>query len=206
MKDKERAPARPCQYARVDALGKQTDPWRIVAWYCMDCGRVFSTKEDAERCPKCSKWACEDCGEPCTPYQWFCIGCLQKRRLQRDRQRLAEASTVISWREYPSHQGVFWEDDYYESLMDLADHCDYNELKFPERVWASTPEPFRIDVEDVLEHAFETWAEGAPDVGRCWEGEKELREAVAAFNDRNKDLVLFVETRTVAVDLAGYLE
>lgn len=219
----DRPRAEPKRKALVDALVKQADPTKVVAYFCTNCGTVYSDKgghgkQDAERCavksPRrwgrsgpgpeeqtpCSEWACEDCGEECSPYQWYCSKCIGKHRVDHEAVKLAKAEVVP---DYPDDQGVVWNGEYYHCIDDLIDHCESGGDDIPDRVWATAPVPFRLNAEEILEHAFENWSEGCEDAEPYYSGEDEFKAAVAAFNEANKDKVLFFETDK-AVDLTAY--
>lgn len=215
MSDRPRA--EPKRKAPVDALVKQASPSKVVAYFCTNCGTVYSDKngtgkEDAERCARkvrhrwnqeetpCSEWACEDCGEECSPYQWYCSKCIGSHRVDSEAVKLAKAEVI---EDYPGDQGVVWNGDYYHCIEDLIEHCEYDDIPIPDRVWATAPTPFRLSADDILEHAFEEWSEGADDVDFHFCGEDEFKAAVAAFNESNSDKVLFFETDK-AVDLTPY--
>lgn len=215
MSDRPRA--EPKRKAPVDALVKQADPTKVVAYFCTNCGTVYSDKGghgkyDAERCARverhrwnqeatpCSEWACEDCGEECRPYQWYCSKCIGKHRVDHEAAKLAKAEVVP---DYPDDQGVVWNGDYYQCIEDLIEHCEYDDIPIPDRVWATAQVPFALNADRILEHAFEEWSEGADDVDSHFCGEDEFKAAVAAFNEANSGKVLFFET-SKAVDLTAY--
>ena len=219
----DRPRAEPKRKAPVDALVKQADPTKVVAYFCTNCGTVYSDKggtgkEDAERCgvksrrrwgrsgpdpeeqTPCSEWACEDCGEECSPYQWYCSKCLSSRNVDREDVKLAKAEVIEN---YPCDQGVVSNGNYYHCIDDFIDHCESNEYDIPDRVWATEPRPFQLNADDILEHAFEEWSDGCEDAEPYYSGEEEFRAAVAAFNEANKDKLLYFETNK-AVDLTEY--
>jgi hypothetical protein len=204
MTQMSKPPAQPSKPSVAEALVKESDPTKVVAWFCTTCGRVFNSKDDAEKCPKCCEWACEDCGKKCTAFQWYCTSCITKHRYQRERKQLMECTNVIPWEEYPSDQGVVWEDEYFQCLQDVEDHCEYHGLELPQRVWATEPLPFMLNTDDILDHAFEEWSDGAEDAERRWDGETELRAAIDAFNQKNSGMLLYYETNKTVVDLTGF--
>jgi len=212
MSDRPRA--EPSREAVAEALVKRADPTKVVAWFCTNCGTVHATEKDAKRCTTkrpyntdpgkfCTEWACEDCGEPASPYQWYCSKCLRKRQGVREAENLAKAQVVIAAADYPNDQGVVWDSNYYQCLEDFADHCDNRDIELPDRVWATEPRFFTISIESILEHAFEEWSEGCDDAEPNWSGEDELKVAVEVFNKANKGMILYWECNT-AVDLTEW--
>jgi len=219
----DRPLAQPKRKAPVDALVKAQKPDEVVAYYCTNCGTVYSDKNgtgkyNAERCSRksskmwgrsghapqdqtpCSEWACEDCGEECSPYQWFCSKCIGKHRTDWEKVKLAKAEVVP---DYPDDQGVIWNDEYHQCIDDLLEYCALRDIDVPDRAWATAPAPFALDADRILEHAFEEWSEGCEDAEPYYCGEDEFKAAVAAFNEANSDKVLFFETDK-AVDLTPY--
>lgn len=215
-RDKPRA--EPSRRSVAEALVKESKPGEVVAYFCTNCGTVYSDKngtgkEDAERCTvrriwnrdgdrskDCTEWSCEKCGEPCLPYQWFCHKCQGSHYERQEKEKLAKAEVVP---DYPDDQGVVWNGDYYQCIEDLIEHCEYDDIPVPDRVWATAPVPFALNADRILEHTFEEWSEGADDVDFHFCGEDEFKAAVAAFNEANKNKVLFFET-SKAVDLTAY--
>jgi hypothetical protein len=210
--------AEPRRRAVVEALVKESNPKDVVAWFCVNCGTVYSDKGgygkyDAERCTvknhpswnqdvtPCSEWACEDCGEKCAPYQWYCSKCIGKRRTDQMEKKLAMAEVVQN---YPNDQGVFWRDRYFCCISDLIEHCEYEGIEVPKRVWATVPKPFLLDAAKILEDAFESWMEGCvDDVDYNFCGKEKFEAAVEEFNESNSDKVMYFETNK-AVDLTDY--
>ena len=215
MSDRPRA--EPSRRAVAETLVKQSKPDEVVAWFCTNCGTVYKSKDDAERCvvrnrhwhrhcprpdsiKSCTNWACEDCGVECTAFQWYCHKCIDKHRTDPDDEKLAKAEVVEN---YPSDQGVFWNGDYHQSIEDLIDHCEYNGIDIPDRVWATSPTPFSVSADNVLEHAFEQWSEGCEDAEPCYSGEDDFRAAVKSFNEANSNKLLYFKT-SKAVDLTTH--
>ena len=146
--------------AVTTALVFADNPDKVVAYVCRACGTVYSDKlgtgqHDAERCPKCSEWTCEECGKPASAFQWYCMACLAKQRTSHARKKLAEAQAVRA-ADYPDDHGVVWEGNYYPSLDVLLDHCEYEGLDVPDRVWATRAECFTLNAEDIVTDAWKT--------------------------------------------------
>jgi hypothetical protein len=199
-------PAEPTKCAPIAPLVFKDKPTKVVAYVCQTCGTVYSDKlgtgqHDAERCPQCSEWTCEECGKPASAFQWYCHNCLSQQRGAHARKKLAEAEAVPA-ADYPDDQGVVWEGAYYHSLDELLDHCDDEGISAPDRVWATTRECFTLDDEDIVTDAWENWTDGCDGMElENVAGTEELAAAVEAFNQANEHLVIFFET-TTAVDLS----
>lgn len=224
MSDRPRA--EPKRRAVVEALVKASKPDETVAWFCTNCGTVYSDKGghgkyDAERCAvrrpqryarhcpatvdqtPCTEWACEDCGAECSAYQWYCSKCIGKHRTDSEDEKLAKTKDVIAAKDYPSDQGVVWDGNYHQCLEDLVDHCDNRDIELPRRVWATKPSFFQLNPDGILEDAWENWSEGCEDMGMdqiC--AEDEFKAAVEAFN-KGQSARIFWECGT-AVDLTGW--
>lgn len=203
--------AEPSRRSVAEALVKESDPTKVVAYFCKECGTVYSDlrgtgKDDAERCsqtPRCTDWSCEECGEPAmSPYQWYCLSCLSKRRSAKEDEDLAKAETVIAADEYPDDRPVFYEGDFYPCLEELLEAYEWEAQTIPDRVWAAEPSVFQLDLDDALEAAFERWAEGMggytlDDIS----GQDELRAAVEEFN-KGQDITIYWQ-RGEVVELKG---
>lgn len=214
--------AEPKRKAEIGALIKARDvntgeAAPVVAYFCKNCGTVYSNKGgvgkyNAERCSVkrpwkgdpskfCSEWACEQCGEPSSPYQWLCSKCLNKRRWSREKEKIAKAELA---EDYPDDQGVFWEGNYYGCIEDVIDYCEGEGIDIPDRVWATEPVPFVLDMDGILDSAFENWAEGCGDIEPSFRGRAGLRAAFKAFNEANSShLVLYAEVNK-AVDMSEH--
>lgn len=218
--------AEPKRRAVVEALVKESNPTKVVAYFCTHCGTVYSDKngsgkENAERCTvnnrqarfdrerkwrevaavePCTDWVCEKCGGECSDYQWYCERCRSRHQASCEEKRLATAEVVPN---YPYNQGVYWNDSYFDCIDTFIDFCEMEGIEVPDRVWATERIPFELDADDILESAFEDWSEGCADVDDKYCGEDEFKAAVAAFNEANDDKVLFFESNK-AVDLVGY--
>jgi len=204
--------AEPSRRATVESLVKTSDlTGPIVAWFCTNCGTVYRTKDDAERCTvktrdrdrskHCTEWTCEDCGEPAfSAYQWYCHGCLDKKRKARLELKLANSLSVVKAKDYPSDRPIIHDDDWHASLDEFLEHCEEEGLGVPARVWATEPEKFGLDADDILSGALENWSEGCDDFDMdLIHGEDEFRAAVKAFNEI-QTAVIYCECNT-AVDL-----
>ena len=218
----DRPRAEPSRRSVAAPLVKAGHPGEYVAWYCTNCGTIYKTKDDAERCAvkngearfakgrkgmddtkPCTEWSCEECGKPAfAPYQWYCGSCLSKHRTARDQEKLAKAEKVVKAEDYPDDQGVVWDDEWYCCLEDFVEWCHNMDVDVPPRVWATSPSRFHVNADEILEAEFENWAEGCDDIGMdSIVGVDDFKAFVAAFNER-QTATLWWECDT-AVDLTG---
>jgi hypothetical protein len=206
----------PSRRATVAPLFQAVGPDAVeVAWYCLTCGTIYKTREEAERCfvqhsgddrsKHCSEWSCKDCGRSVPhAYQQRCHACLEKHYLKQEQEHLAAAENVISAEDYPSDQGVVYNAEYYQCIEDLVECCRDRGEEVPSRVWATEPSTFQLDLDNILRSAWDNWVEDLD----CDEDLKDmrhvagyvaLRDAVREFNAA-QTFEIFRECST-AVDL-----
>jgi len=148
-----------------------------VAFACGKCGQLFTTLSFPENAREMALDCCYRrcaCGALTGGNSWTACEPCRKRRwtehdAEMDRKRRAKVKRV-PLSEYEG-AGFFWEDEYYQTLDYLYDHCDYGEVSPPKEVWGSKSELLSMDVEDILESALEDHHEEAYD--RISEAEKD---------------------------------
>jgi hypothetical protein len=205
--------AQPSRRAVAEALVKESDPSKVVAWFCTNCGTVYKTKDDAERCAMgkrkmrevepCTEWTCEECEQPAAPYQWYCQACLSRHRSEKEAKLLDECQKVTRAEDYPTDQGVCYDGEYYYCLEDLVETFDLEGWDLPPRVWATEPSIFSMNADDIIAAEVERWADSCDDVDIDQvAGREEFRAAVEAFNAK-QGMTLWWQGGG-AVDLTGW--
>ncbi len=182
----------------VGELVKRDSPEKVQAWYCLKCGNIYPDHNGAALC--CAEFFCDDCdNQAWSKWQHHCAECLAKFRLADEIRRLAKAEAIPA-KDYPDKQGVFFDGEYHTCLDAFLDHCEMEKLEVPARVWSTEPETFALNADDILDAAWEDFAEGCEDAEMTnIVGEAELRTAVEAFN-KAQTLTLYWECDK-AVDL-----
>jgi len=200
----------PSRRAVAEPLVKAAKPDEVVAWFCTNCGTVYKTKEEAERCTVkrgdipsecCTEWSCEECGAPSfSVYQRYCHGCMNTRRAKREQESLAKAEKVIEAKDYPEDQGVVYDGKFYCSIEGFVEHCEDEGIEVPARVWATTPSKFALNADEILDYAWECFLDGCDELDMSnIEVADEFRAAVKSFNEQQK-ATMYWECGT-AVDL-----
>lgn len=88
------------------------DASAVTCYRCGNCGKVWASQEDAERC--CAKGTCERCGRELDHwYESLCAGCVERQVWERPDNEFVAAS---DW-----DDGVFYMDRYYQCPQDLSD-------------------------------------------------------------------------------------
>lgn len=163
-------------------------------WFCDKCKLTHGQLILADQCcdPKC-----QTCGTPCKPYYTLCDDCLKTSRNIKESERFKEAEKI------PEHQhtsGVFYGDEYHESVADFRESHDEEEIESIHYLWAATPEAFvYIDAERLLESVAEDGYDGfsTDDLN----GVAQLLASIEVFNEANKGIVAYSTDYTRAVIL-----
>lgn len=163
-------------------------------WFCQKCKAIHGQRVLADQC--CDR-KCHTCGEPCKPYYTVCSSCLAKSIALQEQERFKKAQKV------PEHEwagGVFYGDTYYSSVADFRDYHADEDVAHVHYLWAADPEKFaHIDADRVLERIGEDGYDGFDT--NDLNGVDELKRAIDAFNEANKEILAYHENTNVAVVL-----
>lgn len=146
---------------------------------CSACGTAFKTKDCAEKCCVCTY-----CGLPC-PGENYHSPCYSAYRDKREGEILDKAE-LVEWDGCP----IYYNEHVYCDLAELIEELEGDDLEVPEFICATKAQPFFLNIDHALESACEDAFE---DIADHLEGVAELRAAVAAFNERNKERVSLYE-------------
>ena len=135
---------------------------RIVGYACGECGVLFfiqpqdKTEKDREykkneALAHCAK-SCA-CGNPLGKYyRLLCDECEGKKAKERESVRFEKAQKI----EIADYDGpVVHGDEFYSDIDSFLDHCENEGLELPKYVWATTPEKFELNADDIVERELE---------------------------------------------------
>jgi len=127
---------------------------------------------------------CALCGGPADQYSAHCRLCFDVKQFKSDQSRLRNAKVVTAeahGNEWIYCDGRGYNEGYFESIEDLLQYCDDEQMEPPCYVHPAYPtEAPKIDLGSVLEHLYENEPEGFETSDL--DGIDELEAAVAAFN------------------------
>ena len=150
-------------------------------------------KDMAEQC--CKPRICA-CGKECEPYRTICNGCLNEQQEKQEVTFFEKAEKLTAWDGWVYCEGV--NDDYFESVDDLLERCDDEGIDRPKYVWACKADHFvNADIEDITSRLEDTAYEDFDFADLA--GLSELKAALEAFNEANKDKVSYTPDYTKAV-------
>ncbi len=168
-------------------FNEKLEPCGVFA--CGKC-RIVQRTEEAAR--DCCDYRCPDCQQP--NGKAYVSRCDKCQRVIWDRESAAKEAARFEKAEKLTEQQwagpvAFPDDDRY--FRDLGEmHDDMADDELPEYVWACDARPVcALDYDDIIENAtqeaYEDFDPGSLD------GEAELKAALAAFNEANKDNIVF---------------
>jgi hypothetical protein len=160
-------------------------------YHCEKCRVVHREKQLADEC--CLPRIC-DCGAECPQCYTVCDDCRRKKEREREAERFAKAEKVTEWNGAIYSDGRGWNEGFFANVEDLEDWLaceeedDGSQPDRPEYVWTCDDKPFcQLEYDHIIENAtqeaYEDW-----DAGNI-SGEKELKAAIEAFNEANKEHV-----------------
>lgn len=135
---------------------------RSVGYACGACGALFLFRkgepEEGECAAKrdealnhCRKFCA--CGAALEKYYRLrCAACEGKLAAEREQKRF-EAAEKVTLEDYDGP--VYWNDEYYDSVDELLDHCENCEFEIPQYVWATKRCEFRIDAVELVSEQLE---------------------------------------------------
>lgn len=116
----------------------------IPLWQCIECGKIYSNKEQAELCHK--KYFCEVCGAEAPQYHLLCEKCDEERSYNR-----ATKMTYDDYiKKYPGNM-IFYNNEYYAELEELLDDLEAYEEDKPKYVYGTSKYRIEIDAQQVLD-------------------------------------------------------
>lgn len=186
----------PAQFLLAD--GRQSG-----IWYCTTCmkTKVSMNREMAERC--CVPIDCDYCGKPIEKdaghYTTTHTGCSHLRQSERSAAAIEKAEKLDAWDGWVYLDGAGYRDGYFESVDDLIEHLigDEDETDpsaWPEWVFTCKASPLiAIDSEGIIENECEDGPEDWD--ADSLKGVKEFDAACKAFNEANKDQLVYHEDR-----------
>jgi hypothetical protein len=166
-------------------------------FYCSGCRVVAKTQEEAERC--CQPVKCNLCGREVGETYWTrCEACRNKAEADAERQRFEKAEKVTSYDgPFFSESISGYQDGFFTNISELFDYCADEEIAVPEYVWASHPFPIvDADVDSIISHIGESLEDFD---SKTLNGLDDLKNAITAFNEANRDLVSYEPDYSKAV-------
>lgn len=163
-----------------------------VAYACPKCGMLITSSmfggadSGDDQARRTATEHCQDklctCGGVLKTGYSICSACWQKKQDAKELKRFEVAEKLT---EYDGP--VYWEDregslgdGYFISLDEVLDYCEDNDFPKPAYVWACNPVELSINVENILEGAFQGHHEGARDM--LEEGaEEELQSLIGTW-------------------------
>jgi hypothetical protein len=158
----------------------------VVAYACPSCGTVITPtsfgdgQEGQEVARALALEHCNRhcrCSKPIPSNRIICDTCWEADQRVRDLKKFELAEKV-----YEDGYGapVYWEgkvgsmgDGYFSGIDEVREHCEDEDEDVPVYVWACNPVDLHIDVDNILESAFQEHYEGARDMLNA-EAEEEL--------------------------------
>jgi len=149
-----------------------------VAFACAKCGAIATpgmfgggphARAAAQKMAEehCAQRFCR-CGAKISKSQTICRECWDGDQRERDERKFGLADKFLA-SEYGDP--VYWEghegsmgDGYFSNVEEVIEYCADSDLTLPTYVWACSRLPFAIDVDMILESAFEQHFEGARDM------------------------------------------
>lgn len=165
-------------------------------WHCEKCRIVAPSQEQAEAC--CRPYKCTGCGAECERYHTLCRVCVEAKQEQQERERFDKAEKLTEWDGWVYSDGRGFQDGYFDSLDDFMEFVLEEGIEPPNYVWACKSEAFAcIDVDHVLEHIEQN---GYDDFDSdTLKGIPELKAALNAFTEANKDVLSYTPDYSTAV-------
>jgi len=161
---------------------RHPDGTNVPAWQCDHCLHIYAEKEaySSQKCCKCS-----DCGKIDRGVMGKCIDCQWKDSNQRDREALEKAEII------PGYSGAVCSgDQFWSSMEDYLDQHDGEDSGIPQYLHTCNIHHPSIDTDAIIQDLHENM--GLEDELEI-EGEKELRDAIDAFNKANEAVVYWDE-------------
>jgi hypothetical protein len=165
-------------------------------FFCSQCRIVSRDKEFADKC--CVPDKCRICGEDVPEKHW------SVHRSCREKEIFDKSEKLTSWDGWVCADGIGHNDGYFESVEELKEYCEDEEIELPEYVHPCIEVSFEgVDLERAIERVTEEMFEDAWD---HLKGLSELEEAVKVFNEKNKELVTYIEDpkRVILLHENGY--
>lgn len=158
---------------------------------CAKCKIIYTEPDMADRC--CDLRKCETCGKPTYSQHYALCAFCQEKKVEVERFAKAEKLTPDQWTGY-----VYDGKDYYADISDMRGYFSENAL--PDYVWTCTSKHFvQVSIDDITssleDEAYEDF--DSDDLN----GWPELKIALDAFNEANKDQISYTPDYTKAVVL-----
>lgn len=169
-------------------------------WGCGNCGTIRAREKEARHCYPCAPRPCKDCDSRMEPGACYthCGPC----RDRRDRIRLAiaveKAPHKMLFENYKLDCFVTADGNYHHDLEEL----DYDGIDdtYPRFVFGCTPNRLKLDLDQIISDAV-----GRADVDSehifPTNGERQLKEAIEIFNERQPAEAWFEEDRSTVLFL-----
>lgn len=168
---------------------------------CDHSSTIGWCKDAAESC--CVPHRCKTCGKE--EQRLECWDCVKAREAKKEAERFEKAQKITEWEGWVFADGCGYKDGYFHDLEELFDWlADQPPDARPEYVWACREEQFvAVSLESILEDiassesAYEDFETGS------LKGQDELRAALEAFAEANKDTVSYFPDYSKAILLDG---
>jgi len=185
----------------------------IEASACGRCGLVWHKHDIAERC-----CLCVECGQSVSGpnekpdfYGTRNGPTHQKCKHEKDRlrgiERMDQAEKVDSWDGWVYSDGHGHSEGYFDSVEEFAEwwEDEFGDEPLPEYIWTCRANRIVPTGETIMERLLQDWLEnGWEDMDESdLSGLDELKAAVEAFSEANKDVVAWCPNFKVAVRMRG---
>lgn len=169
-------------------------------WFCGKCRHVAGSQHLADLC--CDTYKCNKCGKDTGSRSWLrCEACRDAEDVASEVKRFEAAKKVTAWDGWVYSEGHGYKDGYFESLDDFKEWADderSDETPLPTYVWTCKSEAFaQADIDSILcqitDNGYEDFDPETLD------GIPELKAALEAFNEANKDVLSYTPDYSTAV-------
>lgn len=151
-------------------------------YYCGKCNIVHRGKVAADEC--CKDWRCKRCNVECDKFRTLCKDCWHLDRNEKDAAVMEKAELVEGYNGFVHSLKLAGpQDGYFPDLDELIEYCETHDIEPPEFVHCCKPTVLCVHVSDILERLEDN---GYEEMTEHAVGVDELRDAVAAFNEANR--------------------
>lgn len=177
---------------RAQALyKKEENTYKIVKWFCSNCGTIHSNEKDAEEC--CKPLICSKCGKEISRDRTRPLDCYYINPIRcsscylQDREN---CKPIISLSQYNDEPILDW-DRWFSNLDEFFEYYEDEPECIPEFVEIGKYEPVeKIDCYSLIENLAERCClEETVDVECIYKDIDELQEFIANWNKKQTSLL-----------------
>lgn len=172
-------------------------------FFCTECKIVHRQAEHAERC--CRPQVCHFCKqETGSKSRLFHDDCYRAANEVKTQEKIQAAEKLSDWDGWVYWDGWGYNEGFFDSIGALIEYATDEELGLPPFVFACNTVPFPgADISDILERVCEELPEDYID---RLKGTAELKAALDAFHDANKELYSYKPDYKRAVSTAVVMQ